>query len=199
MKWGLILGIITIFALASFLIADSSAEKFNKNDCIAKIPKNVSSIVANKMKTDCRDKERRIIDNERYKNNPLGHEDTFDDNLSLVRYCDSNYSVYKTAGEKYFLKMSSFGYNQHCILLYKDDVWNYNGSDRNEVLRKKLDSLIETSMQKSVELKTKNPTLTKKELENKMDDFNKKIRELQEEAKRIQKQMEKMNSTKKTK
>ena len=39
--------------------------------------------------------------------------------------------------------------------------------------------------------------INKKELENKMDDFNKKIRELQEEAKRIQKQMEKMNSTKK--
>ena len=48
---------ITLAITMIMPINHSFAEKFDKNECIAKIPKNVSSVITNKMRKDCERKE----------------------------------------------------------------------------------------------------------------------------------------------
>ena len=68
--------VITLTISIIIPINHSFAEKFDKNECISKIPKNVSSVVANKMKMDCKRKEISISMDESVRKNTLTAKST---------------------------------------------------------------------------------------------------------------------------
>ena len=68
--------VITLTISIIIPINHSFAEKFDKNECISKIPKNASSVIANKMKMDCKRKEISISMDESLRKNTLTAKST---------------------------------------------------------------------------------------------------------------------------
>jgi len=68
--------VITLTISIIIPINHSFAEKFDKNECISKIPKNISSVIANKMKMDCKRKEISISMDESLRKNTLTAKST---------------------------------------------------------------------------------------------------------------------------
>ena len=68
--------VITLTISIIIPINHSFAEKFDKNECISKIPKNASSVIANKMKMDCKRKEISISMDESVRKNTLTAKST---------------------------------------------------------------------------------------------------------------------------
>lgn len=192
---GIFFGLILIFSA----FTNTVAGEFDKKACIAKIPKDAGTALTNKMRRDCEDKESKIDMAVKYKPKIKGNDDVFDNEKHFVRYCEELYPIYKKGGEKYFIRMSTHGYSQYCVQLYKDDIWNYKGTDRDSVLTKKVQSLVEKNIQKTTEAKRKDPTQKKEDLSKRIAEFDKKMKALEEEGKRIKQEIEKMNAKKKLK
>jgi len=133
------ISIFTIVVLLSTMLSIEYAHavKFDL-DCIAKIPKNVSPIVSNKMRQDCNDQARKLSSDEHVKSFEKKRQENQEKygNKKIDYTCEGEYPKFKVLGETNFRKWTrSTQINaDECIALWNDPVWKYRGDDRDQKL-----------------------------------------------------------------
>ena len=102
--WEISIFIITILLSTVLFLENSHAVKFDRNECLAKIPKNATSVTANQMRKDCTRGKIAIAMDEHLKkekenpNSPfLDHSKDFNSRTG-TKDCANNYDTYLKKG-----------------------------------------------------------------------------------------------------
>ena len=94
--------------------------------------------------------------------------DKFTSAYKIVEGCDAYYEHYKRITETQYTDANRSTEARQCLQLFKDDVWNYDGDDRLDVLAKRLLELEEISLEENEKELEKN---TMDAIEDSMSNF----------------------------
>ena len=125
--WKISIFMITILLSTVLFLENAHAVKFDRNECLAKIPKNADSITSNLMRKDCRLKEIHVVDEENRKKSSV-YDPVVEYNLSAgTSFCADNYDTYKKKGA-----------NASREKMYEDIINDFISTEENVMFKRKL-------------------------------------------------------------
>jgi len=191
----LVLGIFFGLVLVLSTYTGNASAEFDKKSCIAKIPKDASSVVKNKMRRDCEDKEA-VEYNDKLNYANLKKQIEFFSKKGNDYSCEENYEKYKILGETKFRKWTHSRQANFdiCIAVYKDPVWEYKGVDRAQKLYDWFEKYVKdreakAKSAKSQSLGTMVGNVKTPDLEELEKRINKKLEKLEKENKQLKEQL----------
>lgn len=130
--------------------------------------------------------------NNKYETMNNNHQDLADERnrIQVIQKCEDWYSSYKLLDEKQWKIQKHTDQATDCLMLYNDDVWNYDGNDRLTVLSEKLMELKEEQSLKpspvstSISLPSQSNIIAQDTRSDKMIQLETKIAELEEQIRK---------------
>ncbi|MFB5611159.1 MAG: hypothetical protein ACE5RT_05070 [Nitrosopumilaceae archaeon] len=192
------LGYPLAFLVLISMVIPASAQNISDEDakireeilaCFAEVDANEDLTVAEKTvaKRNCETK----INNEHSDMNN-NHHDLADekDRIQVIQKCEDWYPSYKILDEEQWKIQKYTDHAADCLMLYNDDVWDYDGKDRLIILSDRLLELKEEQYQRpapvatSIQIPSQSSIIAQDTRSDKMTQLEDKVAELEEQIRK---------------